>query len=211
MSFYGSGVEFGIEKPYDEMGGSMPADLKITTELLYKSALVFALLDAIYIPLLMWRVSDEAFRRLRWTLVIVAALVWYGIWNWALSNFWDTVYVYVFPAWAQIWIPWIAFVAAGVIAYLLWILTLRLKRNLVPAFCLMGGVIGSLTHIWAVYRGIVTKPPMLQGASPLAAILIAFFEYVFYWCTILVFAKIMNWIWIKVKQMNLPKNKSREN
>jgi len=128
----------------------MPADIKITTELLYKSALVFALMDAVYIPMLMWRVSDESCRRLKWTLVIAAALVWYGIWSWAIGNFWETVYVYVFPTWAQIWIPWIAFIVAGAITYGLWMLTLRLKRNFALAFCLMGGVLGSLTHIWAV-------------------------------------------------------------
>jgi hypothetical protein len=180
-------------------GGNVPADIKITTELLYKGALVFALMDTVYVPLLIWRVSDEVFRRLKWMLVISAALVWFGIWSWAIGNFWDTVYSYVFPAWAQTWIPWIALFSAGVVALCLWTLTIRSKRNFVLSFCLMGGVIGSLTHIWAVYRGVVTKPPMLQGASPLAAIVIAFFEYIFYWCTILVLAKIMDWIQLKLK------------
>lgn len=118
----------------------------------------------------------------------------YGIWTWAIGNYWETVYSYVFPAWAQPWIPEIAFVVAGSVALSLWLITIRLKRKFVLTFCLMGGVIGSVTHIWAVYRGIVTKPPMLQGASPLAAVVIAFFEYIFYWCTILVMAKIMNWV-----------------
>jgi hypothetical protein len=36
-----------------------------------------------------------------------------------------------------------------------------------------------LTHTWAVYRGVVDKPPMLQDASPVAAVVIAFFEYIF--------------------------------
>lgn len=176
----------------------MPTDIKITTELLYKGAFVFAFMDVIYISLLIWRVRNETFRRLKWMLVISAALVWYGIWSWALGNFWDTVYSYVFPAWIQIWIPWSAFVVAGAVAYGLWMLTLRLKGNSILTFCLMGGMLGSLTHIWAVYRGIVTKPPMLQGASPLAAVIIAFFEYIFYWCTILALAKILDWVltWI---------------
>ena len=177
----------------------MPADFKITTEVLYKGALVFALMDAIYIPLLIWRVREKTFRSMKWSLIIAAALVWFGIWSWAIGNFWETVYSYVFPAWAQTWVPWIAFVVAGTAALGLWMLTIRLKRNLILTFCLMSGVIGSLTHIWAVYRGIVTKPPMLQGASPLAAIVIAFFEYIFYWCTILVFAKIMNWMQMRLK------------
>jgi hypothetical protein len=34
----------------------MSPNIKITTELLYKGALVFALMDAVYIPLLTWRV-----------------------------------------------------------------------------------------------------------------------------------------------------------
>ena len=71
--------------------------------------------------------------------------------------------MYLFSAWAQTWIPWIAFVAAGVVSLGLWMLTFCLKRNFVVLFCLMGGVVGSLTHVWAVYRGIVAKPPMLQG------------------------------------------------
>lgn len=177
----------------------MPTDIKITTELLYQGALVFALMDAVYIPLLVWRVSEDSFRRLKWALALSAALVWWGIWSWAIGNFWETVYRYVFPLWTQTWAPWIAFVGAGAIALVLWLLTVRLNRKLVLTFCLLGGVLGSLTHIWAVYRGIVTKPPMLQGASPLGAVVIAFFEYIFYWCTILLLAAIMDWARMKLK------------
>jgi len=178
----------------------MPADIKISTELLYKGALVFALMDAVYVSLLTWHVSDESFRRLKWPLVISAALVWYGIWAWAIGNFWVTVYSYVFPAWAQIWVPWIACVVAGISAFILWTLAIQTKLKVVPVYCFLSGALGSLTHIWAVYRGIVTKPPMLQGASPLAAVVIAFFEYIFYWCTILMLAKIMDWVQLKLKK-----------
>ena len=183
----------------DEVGGSMPVDLKITTELLYKGALVFALMDAICIPVLIWRVSEETFRRLKWPLVIAAALVWYGIWAWAIGKFWETVYSYVFPAWARTWVPWIAFVVAGAVAFGLWTLAIQVKGRAVLTYCLCGGVLGSLTHIWAVTRGIVTQPPMLQGASPLAAVVIAFFEYIFYWGTILVLAKIIGWVQMKLQ------------
>src|SRR5512141_655588 len=137
-------------------GGNMTSDFKITTELLYKGALVFALMDAVYLPSLVWRVNKEAFRKLKWSLVITAALVWYGIWAWAIGNFWETVYSFVFSSWAQTWVPWIAFVVAGAVALGLWIISIRLKGNFVLIFCLIGGVIGSLTHIWAVYRGIVS-------------------------------------------------------
>ena len=172
----------------------MPTDINITTELLYKGALIFALMDAIYVPLLTWLVSKEAFHKLKWTLIIAAALVWYGIWSWAIGNYWEAVYSYVFPAWIAKWIPWIAFVAAGAAMLGLWSVAIRIRWNPVLTYCLLGGALGSLTHIWAVQRGIVTKPPMLQGASPLAAVVIAFFEYMFYWCTILIFARVIDWI-----------------
>jgi hypothetical protein len=173
-------------------GGDMPADFKITTDLLYKGALAFALMDAVCIPLLVWRVREDSFRRLKWALIISAALVWWGIWSWAIGDFWETVYSYVFPPWAQTWTPWIAFVIAGAFAFGLWALALRLKGNSALIFLLLGGVLGSLTHIWAVYRGIVAKPPFLQGASPLGAVVIAFFEYLFYWCAILTLAKLFD-------------------
>ena len=176
----------------------MPPHIKITTELLYKGALGFALMDAVFVSLLIWRVKEETFHRLKRRLVIAAALVWFGIWSWAIGNFWETVYSYVFPPWAQTWVPWIAFVAAGLVALGLWTLSLRSKANPIIIYCLFGGVLGSLTHIWAVYRGIVTMPPMLQGASPLGAVVIAFFKYIFYWCVILTIATIMDWIRMKL-------------
>lgn len=172
----------------------MPADFKITTELLYKGALAFALMDLIYIPLLAWRVREEAFRSMKWSLVIAAAWVWFGIWSWAIGNFWESVYSYVFPAWARTWVPWIAFSAAGAVALGLWALATRNPVSSIMSFCLMGGTLGSLTHIWAVQRGIVSKPPLLQGASPLAAVVFAFFEYMFYWCVILTLARAMDWL-----------------
>jgi hypothetical protein len=174
-------------------GMYMPGEIKITTVMLLEGALFFALVDAVYVPFLAWQVSKETFQRLKWPLALAAAAIWYGIWFWAIGYFWETVYRYVFPAWAQTWIPWIAFVAAAVVALVLWALALKIKGKPVLIYCLSGGALGSLTHIWAVYRGIVTKPPMLQGASPVAAVVIAFFEYMFYWCTILLIAKLIDW------------------
>jgi hypothetical protein len=170
----------------------MSTDIKITTEILYKGALLFAVIDAVFVPLLIWRIDAETFRRLKASLVIAAALVWFAIWSWAIGKYWETVYSYVFPTWTQTWVPWIALIVAGIVALGLRAFALQLKSNAVLAYCLFGGMIGSLTHIWAVHLGIVTKPPMLQGASPLAAVVIAFFEFMFYWCIILIVAKIID-------------------
>jgi len=178
-------------------------EVKITSELLYQAALVFALIDVVFIPLLVWRVGVDSFRRLKWALAFFAALVWWGIWSWAIGNFWETVYVYVFPAWSQTWNPRIALVAGGLVALGLWALALRIKGKPVLTFLFLGGALGSLTHLWAVYRGVVTRPPMLQGASPLAAVIFAFFEYVLYWCLILTLAKVFDWARMKITKKML--------
>lgn len=178
----------------------MLADIKITTEMLYQGALVFALMDIVFVALLMWRIKRDTFLALQNFLPLTAALIWLGIWGWAIGNFWETVYIYVFPKWGQAWIPIIAFFAAGVVAIGLWTLAIRNQPNHILVYTLLSGTLGSLTHIWAVCRGIVTKPPMLQVASPIGAVVIAFFEYIFYWCTILVLAAGMKWLYRKLSR-----------
>jgi len=177
----------------------MPIDIKITTEILLKGAAFFALFDLIYVPLLMWRLRVESFARMKWPLAVASGLVWWSIWGWAIGNFWETVYRYVFPAWPQTFIPLIAVVVAPLVALGLWSLTRRVPGNPILIFCLLGGALGSLTHVWAVYRGIVSRPPMLQGASPVAAVVIAFFEYMFYYCVILTLAGLVAWVQEQLK------------
>jgi hypothetical protein len=177
----------------------MPTDLKISTEMLYQGALMFALLDVFYVPLLAWRVRHVTFQRLQWELILCASLVWWGIWSWAIGNFWNTVYIYVFPAWARTWVPWLAFGIASLVASGLWEAAMRIRWNVVFTYCLLGGILGSLTHAWALTRGLMTQPPMLQGASPLAAVVIAFFEFMFYWCVILTLAACLNWVRLRTK------------
>jgi hypothetical protein len=70
------------------------------------------------------------------------------------------------------------------IGWILWTIA-RAARSPVIVFCLAGGLAGILTHIWAVFRGIIQKPPMLQGASPVTAVAFAAVEYALYWCIIL--------------------------
>jgi hypothetical protein len=40
--------------------GIMPMNIKITTELLYQAALAFALMDMVFIRLLVWRIKKKA-------------------------------------------------------------------------------------------------------------------------------------------------------
>ena len=76
-------------------------DFIISTDILLKGAIIFAILDAIYISILVWRITPNFFAQLKWLLVIFSGLMWFGIWKWVLSLFWDSVYVFVFPIWGE--------------------------------------------------------------------------------------------------------------
>jgi hypothetical protein len=173
----------------------IPPDFRITTDLLWLGAVIFAGIDLVFIPILVWRIKPGTFRRFKWTLVSVTAIYWSALWVWVLINFWDSVYQYVFPVWARWFIPPTYGLLFAGVSLLFWWLALRLHGNPVFSFCLLGGLWGMITHLLAVSLGIVTKPPVLQGAAPLAAIVIAIFEFMFYWCIILSVAAIIHYVW----------------
>jgi hypothetical protein len=161
------------------------SDPKVTTEVLWRGALALAALDAVLVPLLARRIGRERLRRLKWTFAATAATYWCAIWVFMNTRFWASVYGYVFPAWARWLIPPAYALLFAAVALGTWWLALRLPGNAAVSLCLLGGVWGALTHVWAISRGIMDKPPMLHGASPAAAVVIATFEFTFYWCVML--------------------------
>ncbi len=162
----------------------LPPDTKLTTEILWRGTLVFALIDLGFVSLLAWRIKPARFRQLKWALVGITAIFWSSLWAWVLGWGWDPVYSYIFPGWMRPWIPPVQGLHFAVVALIFWWGALRFS-NPVLGFCFFGGLWGMVTHVWAVHWGIVDKPPMLQGASPVAAVVFAIFEFTFYWCIIL--------------------------
>ncbi|MFH2104050.1 MAG: hypothetical protein ABIJ39_11930 [Chloroflexota bacterium] len=177
----------------------MDPNLQITTETLMIGALFFAIVDMLFVPLLARQIKSEFFLRMEWPTVIVAGFAWFGIWYWAIAAAWEPVYRYVFPAWAKGWLPLLFGLLMAFIALGMWVLASRARLHPVFSFCLLGGTLGVVTHTWAIFRGIVNKPPMLQGASPVAALVIAFFEFAFYWCTILAVSALIVWIMERIR------------
>jgi hypothetical protein len=162
---------------------ALPPDVKVTTEILWRATLIFAPIDAVFLALLVWRIDNRAFRSLKPTLIAVTAIFWFAMWLvMTAGRFWDSVYSYVFPGWARWLIPPAYGLLFGGVAWLFWHLAQRMPGRSVLNYCFLGGLWGSLTHVWAIYRGILDKPPMLQGASPVAAVVFPFFEFILYWC-----------------------------
>jgi hypothetical protein len=162
----------------------LPEGARVTTALLLQGALVFALLDLGLLLLLVWLVKPARFHQIRRLLPIVTALYWFGLWLWVVTDFWESVYRYVFSSWSRWYLPPAQALLAGAVAALAGRLAPRLPGPPVLGYCLLGGVWGVVTHIKAVFSGIVEKPPLLQGTHPVGAIVIAFFEFTFYWCLI---------------------------
>jgi len=162
---------------------ALPPDVKVTTEILWKAALIFAPIDAVFVSILAWRIDDTAFRSCKRTLIATTTIFWFAMWLVMTSGlFWESVYHYVFPAWARWFIPPLYGLLFGGVAWGFWHLALLIPGRGVVNYCLLGGLWGALTHLWAISRGILDKPPMLQGASPVAAVVFPIFEFILYWC-----------------------------
>lgn len=168
-------------------------NIHITTKLLFQGAGIFFLLDALIIPILSWRIKPQVFIRMKWLLVLLSGLVWFGIWQTVLVIFWDSVYGYLFPAILRSWLPVLFGLIMSIACLIFWSISQKNTKSLVLVFCLLAGTWGIITHTLAIFRGVMVKPPMLQGASPLGALVLAFFEYIFYWCIIIAIAGMLFW------------------
>jgi hypothetical protein len=171
---------------------TLPADVRVTTEVLWRGALLFAAVDLLFVAILVWRARRVPFAELKRPLLSTTAVFWLGLWLWAVSTFWESVYGYVFPAWIRWWLPVLQAGLACLVAWALWWLACRAPGRPVLTFLLGGGVWGIVGHVIGILRGLVDKPPMLRGARPEAALTIAFFEFIFYWCVILTVALVLH-------------------
>ncbi len=153
---------------------------------------MFALIDLGFIFVLARRIKPNEFSSLRKPIILSSFIVWFAIWLIMSIFYWESVYSFVFPEWARWVIPPVYGLLFATINILLSWLSVSIKGNPVLLFCLLGGLFGPITHIWAISRGILEKPPMLQGVSPTAAVVMPFFEFLFYWCVILSLSKFFN-------------------
>jgi hypothetical protein len=157
-------------------------DVKVTSDILWKGAIFFSLIDVFLIFILIKFVRAEDLRKIKWRLIIYMAIFFCLLFGSIVSIiFWDSVYIYVFPAWIRWIIPPAYGLLFSLIGLFCWWLAFKLPSNPVMNFCILGGFWGLFTHILAIHRGILEKPPMLQGASPIAALTLATFEFIFYW------------------------------
>jgi hypothetical protein len=175
-----------------------PGDIKVTSEILWRGALLFGLTDLIFVSILNKIVRPADLLKMRWTLVIVIGIFFFFLFGFIVSFiFWDSVYCYIFPSWFRWIIPPLYGLLFSMAGLFFWWTASRSPARQVIIFCLLGGLWGVITHILAIYRGILDKPPMLKGASPVAALTIAAFEFILYWCICLTITRLILHIRLK--------------
>jgi hypothetical protein len=158
--------------------------VRVTTELLWRATALFSLITGGLLPLLARWVPRERFATLRTHLAGATFAVWFAIWSVMVIVFWDGVYAFFFPAWSRWLLPLVMAPGFAATSMVLWRLARRARRRSVLVFVLLGACLGPLTHAWAVFRGLVSKPPLLHGASRLAAIAVSLPEFALYFAAI---------------------------
>ncbi len=156
----------------------------VTSELLWKAAVVAAALDAPLVVLVARGVPAEKFRALKWPLVAAAALVWAFIWGTVGSVvYWDAVYAHVFPRWSRWLLPLQFGLLYGALSLLFWRASLAAPRWPAAWFVVLGGLVSVPGHAIGIGRGLL-RVPMLARASAASALTFGVFEFVVYWCVI---------------------------
>ena len=150
---------------------------------------LFAAFAVLALALVAWRVRSGRFRQISWRYFsLAAALFWGSLATILVLSVWERYYSHFAPPYYRIAAP-----LASLVVYPLWVLLLRwlaLRLPGLPAvsFCLLGGLQALFEHAIGIYRLNLLDVPMLQGSSPLAIFLFAFFEYIVYWAIVLLLA-----------------------
>ena len=149
---------------------------------------------------LVCRIQRDGLRRLRWPIMLAAAVFWlsYGLLLFALA--WESYYAKFLPdaadrSLARSLLELLIYPPLGLL--LRW-LAQRLPGNPAVSFCLLGGLQSVPEHLWGIYRlGMLDQVPFLQQASPAPVLAFAVPEYVLYWGSVLSLALSLQsgWQW----------------
>jgi hypothetical protein len=173
-------------------------DVVVTSEMLWWSALVTALIDVGLVLFLTRRIGRSQFRQLGWPIVLASGVFWMGYGLLLFTATWGSFYAWFLPdpanrSLARFLFELLLYPALGLA---MWWLASRLPGNPAVTFCLLGGLEALPEHLWGIFRlGMLDKVPFLREASPISVLAFAVPEYVLYWGSVLVMALPIEWIW----------------
>jgi hypothetical protein len=172
----------------------------VTSELLWRAALIAMLID---MPLLIlnarW-VSSELFCKLKGYLAGAAFVVYALLWGtFGSVYFWDAVYKAIFPAWSRWFLPVGYGLLFGALALAFWRVSILAARWQVVWFSLLGGLVSLVGHGIGISRGLL-RVPLLAEASAASALVFGVFEFIFYWCAIVVLSVAGRWLGLRLRR-----------
>jgi hypothetical protein len=165
--------------------------VRVTSALLWRGALVAAVIDVPLLVLVARAVPAAAFRQLKWQLATAAFLVYAVLWA-AFGSvlYWDAVYALLFPAWFRWPLPIVYGALFGAAGLLFWRSSLAARRWPALWFCILGGLVSLVGHGIGIRRGLL-RVPLLAEASATSALVFGVFEFIAYWCAIVGIAVVM--------------------
>ncbi len=164
----------------------MPSTAHLTTPIVWICTAIVAAMDLL-LGIVVWRrIKRDQFTRIRGALAIASGIFFLLVWASAFRWGWDWFYAFIFPAWARLILPPVFCLLYTILAFGMGWLSLKLPGKPAINWCILGGLEGLLSHIYAIYSlGAASKPPIMQGSDPLAVLIFAVFEKSFYWTLIL--------------------------
>jgi hypothetical protein len=173
-------------------------DVNITSEMLWLSGFVTALIDIGLVLFLARQTQPSRFRQLHWPIVLAAGVFWmsYGLILFQVA--WESFYARFLPHPAdrspsRLILELLLYPVVGLV---LWWLAARLPGNPAVSFCLLGGLQSVPEHMWGICRlGMLDRIPFLQEVSPAAVLAFAVPEYILYWASTLGIALLIQERW----------------
>ena len=182
-------------------------DVEITSEMLWLSALVTALIDVGLVLFLARHIPPSRFRQLHWPVVLASCVFWMSLGLFFFETTWESFYAMFLPDPAERSLARsvLELLLYPVVGLVLWWLAARLPGNPAVTFCLLGGLEAVPEHLWGIYRlGMLDKVPFLQGASPASVLAFAVPEYILYWGSTLGMAMLIRRVWQRCRQRRAP-------
>lgn len=167
-------------------------NIRATSEIYWQAAIITALIDLLFVSIIILRIKEAKFRQLQPTLVIVSIIFWIALYTSGAWYFWDSCYGYVLPDWVK-WIVPPFGLLVGILGYFFWWLALRMPWNPLLSFAILGGLHSFPGHLHGIYcRGLLEKCPILENVSAESALIFGFFEFIFYWCFVITISALVH-------------------
>jgi hypothetical protein len=178
----------------------MSADIVLTSDTFWQSALIAAVLDAGLIAVILRLIALERFFHLQRPLIVCAGIFWGMLGVFIVQSFWDDYYRYFYPSWMHGWgIILFAPCLGMLMAILFYWIARRFRSHPIPAFLFLVGIEALLEHLLGIYSLKIMDIPMFRGVSPFSILAFSIPEYIFYWCLIILAAFLVQqgYAWFK--------------